>query len=65
MMFASAGYCKCCHIASLIVMQDVCIVPENIHSERSTEGEGREISLGDRGLNFQFPLWGRYGYFLE
>jgi hypothetical protein len=34
----------------MVIMQDVCIVPENIHSERSTE----EISVVQRGRGEKF-----------
>jgi hypothetical protein len=57
------------------------VVPEKIHTPPTEEisavqrGRGDKIvsdnskcirtSEGGRGVNFQFPLWGRYGCFLE
>ena len=57
------------------------VVPEKIHTPPTEEisairrGRGEKIvsdnskcirtSEGGRGVNFQFPPWGRYGYFLE
>jgi hypothetical protein len=51
------------------------VIPEKIHTPL-TEGEGRKkivsdnskcirTSEGGRGVNFLFPPWGWYGYFLE